>query len=62
MRSRAGKGDRCAKGAVGAPFRYRGRGCMGCFGVHWIAGSQAVGCWQWRQLSWSRGVGCDERL
>ena len=35
---------------------------MGCFGVHWIAGSQAVGCWQWRQLSWSRGVGCNERL
>ena len=35
---------------------------MGCFGVHRIAGSQAVGCWQWRQLSWSRRVGCDERL
>ena len=30
--------------------------------MHWIAGSQAVGCWQWSQLSWSRGVGCDERL
>ena len=30
--------------------------------MHRIAGSQAVGCWQWRQLSWSRAVGCDERL
>ena len=35
---------------------------MGCFGVHRIAGSQAVGCWQWSQLSWSRGVRCNERL
>ena len=35
---------------------------MGCFGVHRIAGSQAVGCWQWRQLSWSRGDGCNERF
>ena len=30
--------------------------------MHRIAGSQAVGCWQWSQLSWSRGVRCNERL